>query len=211
MFVFSLFHYAVQKSRKTYKIHISIRAIFLLFIYIYLNGIPPQFSSSHSPLPHHSLSHLCGSNSLPPTASYSSRCAVNLACCHSSQKVLDLRLLNRMLSKCSFKMITVWQILSHIRPGDWFISVDLKLAYFHIQVAPRHRRFLIFAFEGIAYQFTVLPFGLMSYSELRADCKYAKEHAGTEPEHLLFRSGAELNQYARASVGGALTKTDQLS
>lgn len=57
-------------------------------------------------------------------------------------------------------MITLKQILSHIRPGDWFISVDLKDAYFHIQVAPHHRRFLIFAFEGIAYQYTVLPFGL---------------------------------------------------
>ncbi len=39
-----------------------------------------------------------------------------------------------------------------------------------------------------------------SYSELRADCKYAKEHAVTEPEHLLFRSGAELNQYAYAKM-----------
>ncbi len=36
----------------------------------------------------------------------------------------------------------------------------LKDAYFHIQVAPRHRRFLRFAFEGVVYQFTVLPFGL---------------------------------------------------
>ncbi len=183
--------------------------------------------------------------------------------------ILDLRPLNRALSKRSFKMITLRQILSHIRPGDWCISVDLKDAYFHIQVAPRHRRFLRFAFEGIAYQFTVLPFGLClaprmftkcmgaaltplnqngmrvlnylndwlvlaqsesallsdkfrllahiqvqtpcSYSELRADCKYAKEHAGTEPEHLLFRSGAELNQNASASVGGALTKIDQFS
>ncbi len=32
--------------------------------------------------------------------------------------------------------------------------------YIHIKVAPRHRRFLRFALEGIAYQFTVLPFGL---------------------------------------------------
>ncbi len=74
--------------------------------------------------------------------------------------ILNLRPLNRALSKPSFKMITLRQILSHIRPGDWFISVDLKDAYFHIQVAPRHRCFLRFAFEGIAYQFTVLPFGL---------------------------------------------------
>ncbi len=44
--------------------------------------------------------------------------------------ILDLRPLNRVLSKRSFKMITLRQILSHIRPGDWFISVDLKDAYF---------------------------------------------------------------------------------
>ncbi len=52
---------------------------------------------------------------------------------------------------------------------------------------------------------------LLSYSELRADYKYAKEHAGTDSEHLLFRSGAEFNRYASASVWGALKKTDQLS
>ncbi len=31
------------------------------------------------------------------------------------------------------------------------MSLDLKDAYFHIQVAPHHRPFLRFAFEGVAY------------------------------------------------------------
>ncbi|XDV49519.1 hypothetical protein PO909_018753 [Leuciscus waleckii] len=57
-------------------------------------------------------------------------------------------------------MLTTKQILAQIRPGDWFISVDLKDAYFQIQIAPRHSPFLRFAFEGRAYQYTVLPFGL---------------------------------------------------
>ncbi len=57
-------------------------------------------------------------------------------------------------------MIMLKQILAQIRPGDWFASVDLKDAYFHIQIAPHHRRFLRFAFEGTAYQYSVLPFGL---------------------------------------------------
>ncbi|KAL0152776.1 hypothetical protein M9458_052499 [Cirrhinus mrigala] len=74
--------------------------------------------------------------------------------------ILDLRHLNRALMKQPFKMITLKQILSHIRTGDWFFSLDLKDAYFHIQIAPHHRRFLRFAFEGVAYQYTVLPFGL---------------------------------------------------
>ncbi len=74
--------------------------------------------------------------------------------------ILDLRPINRALCKRPFRMITLKQILGQIRPGDWFASVDLKDAYFHIQIAPHHRRFLRFAFEGTAYQYSVLPFGL---------------------------------------------------
>ncbi len=74
--------------------------------------------------------------------------------------ILDLRPINRALGKRPFRMLTVKQILAQIRPGDWFASVDLKDAYFHIQIAPHHRWFLRFAFEGTAYQDTVLPFGL---------------------------------------------------
>ncbi len=37
---------------------------------------------------------------------------------------------------------------------------DLKDAYFHVSILPRHRPFLLFAFEGRAYQYKVLPFGL---------------------------------------------------
>ncbi len=59
-----------------------------------------------------------------------------------------------------FRMITLKQILPQIYPGDWFMSLDLKDAYFHIQVAPHHRRFLRYTFEGVAYQYKVLPFGL---------------------------------------------------
>ncbi len=53
--------------------------------------------------------------------------------------------------KRPFRMITSKQILSQICPGDWFFSLDLKDTYFHIQIAPHHRRFLRFAFEGVAY------------------------------------------------------------
>ena len=74
--------------------------------------------------------------------------------------ILDLRHLNRALMRRRFRMITLKQILSQIRSGDWFFSLDLKDAYFHIQIAPRHRPFLRFAFEGVAYQYKVLPFGL---------------------------------------------------
>ncbi len=83
--------------------------------------------------------------------------------------ILDLRLLNYALMKRLFRMITFKQILLQICLGDWFMSVDLKDAYFHIQVAPHHRRFLRFAFEGVAYQYNVLPFGLSL-----APCTYTR-------------------------------------
>ncbi len=76
------------------------------------------------------------------------------------QPILDLRRLNHALMRRPFRMITLKQIPSQIRTGDWFCSLDLKDAYFHIQIAPHHRRLLRFAFEGVAYQYAVLPFGL---------------------------------------------------
>ncbi len=35
-----------------------------------------------------------------------------------------------------FRMITLKQILLQVCPADWFLSLDLKDAYFHIQIAP---------------------------------------------------------------------------
>ncbi len=57
-------------------------------------------------------------------------------------------------------MLTMRTIMSQVQEGDWFVTIDLKDAYFHIQVVHRHRRFLRFAFGGKAYQYKVLPFGL---------------------------------------------------
>ncbi len=74
--------------------------------------------------------------------------------------ILDLRVLNRSLHKLPFKMLTQKRIFECIRPRDWFAAIDLKDAYFHVSILPRHRPFLRFAFEGRAYQYKVLPFGL---------------------------------------------------
>ncbi len=57
-------------------------------------------------------------------------------------------------------MLTMKTIMSQIQGGDWFVTIDLKDAYFHIQVVQRHRKFLRFAFGEKAYQYKVLPFGL---------------------------------------------------
>ncbi|KAI2656006.1 Transposon Ty3-G Gag-Pol polyprotein [Labeo rohita] len=74
--------------------------------------------------------------------------------------ILDLRVLNQSLCKMPFKMLTPKRIISCIRHQDWFAAIDLKDAYFHVSILPRYRPFLRFAFEGRAYQYKVVPFGL---------------------------------------------------
>ncbi|KAL0176407.1 hypothetical protein M9458_028737, partial [Cirrhinus mrigala] len=74
--------------------------------------------------------------------------------------ILDLRLLNRSVMRLKFKMLTIKQVVSQIRSEDWFVTIDLKDAYFHVSILPQHRKFLRFAFRGEAYQYRVLPFAL---------------------------------------------------
>ncbi len=87
--------------------------------------------------------------------------------------IFDLRHLNRALMKRPFKIITLNPILSQICPGDWFFSLDLKDAYFLIQIAPHIiKQFLKFAFEGVAYQYTALPFELSLAPRTFTRCMY---------------------------------------
>ncbi len=62
--------------------------------------------------------------------------------------ILDLRRLNHALMRRPFRMITLKQILSQIRTGDWFCSLDLKDAYFHIQIAPPSQTILEIRLRG---------------------------------------------------------------
>ena len=74
--------------------------------------------------------------------------------------ILDLRLLNKYLRVLSFKMLTHRHIVQSVRQGDWFTTVDLTDAYFHVPICPGHRKYLRFAFQSRVYEFCVLPFGL---------------------------------------------------
>ncbi|XP_047660456.1 uncharacterized protein LOC125139703 [Tachysurus fulvidraco] len=77
--------------------------------------------------------------------------------------ILDLRSLNHSLKRLRFRMLTLKEVVTQIRSWDWFITLDMEDAYFHISILPAHRRFLMFAFGGEAYQYWFLPFGLTSF------------------------------------------------
>ncbi len=88
--------------------------------------------------------------------------------------ILDLRVLNQALHKLPFKMLMHRRMIKCIQPQDWFAAIDLKDAYFHVSILPRHRPFLRFAFEGRAWQYRVLPFGLSL-----SPCVFTKVVEGT--------------------------------
>lgn len=46
--------------------------------------------------------------------------------------ILDLRVLNESVMQLKFKMFTLRPIVPQIRSSDWFVTIDLKDAYFHI-------------------------------------------------------------------------------
>ncbi|MBN3273351.1 SCND3 protein, partial [Polyodon spathula] len=78
----------------------------------------------------------------------------------SFHPILDLSLLNGFLKERKSRMLTHCHILQSIRPGDWFTTVDLRDAYFHVPICPEHRKYLRFSFLSSEYKFVMLPFGL---------------------------------------------------
>lgn len=63
--------------------------------------------------------------------------------------------------------------MNQIQSEDWFVTIDLRDAYFHISILPSHRKFLRFAFRGEAYQYRVLPFGLALSPRIFTKCMVA--------------------------------------
>lgn len=39
-------------------------------------------------------------------------------------------------------MLILKRLLELFQPGNWFITSDLKDEYFHVEVTPKHRKFL---------------------------------------------------------------------
>ena len=87
--------------------------------------------------------------------------------------ILDLRMLNRYLKAFKFKMLTAKSLVRSLRQNDWFTSIDLKDAYFHIPIYPPHRKFLRFGFRGRVYEYTVLPFGMSLSPRVFVKCTEA--------------------------------------
>ncbi len=56
-------------------------------------------------------------------------------------------------------MDTLSTVLNLVKMGDQAISLDLRDAYYHIGIHPKHQPYLRFCVQGKAYQFKALCFG----------------------------------------------------
>lgn len=80
----------------------------------------------------------------------------------TARVILNLKELNNYVKHVHFKMDTVKDVISLIQPRYFFVSIDLKDAYFSVYVRPEDRKWLQFFGENQRFQFTCLPQGLTS-------------------------------------------------
>ena len=50
-------------------------------------------------------------------------------------------------------MLTCCHLIKFKKASDWFVTIDLKDAYFHIPIQSSQQKCMWFAFKGIAYHF----------------------------------------------------------
>ena len=80
--------------------------------------------------------------------------------------VIDLSRLNTFLHVEKFKMETPESIRTSLIPGEWVSSIDLSDAYLHIPIHPNSRKYLRFCHRSQVFQFTSLPFGLATATQV---------------------------------------------
>jgi Reverse transcriptase (RNA-dependent DNA polymerase) len=96
----------------------------------------------------------------PHLALYAPMFAVDKRGTTTIRPIYDARFLNKFINYRKFKMENLLTAKDLVREGDYFCKVDLKDAYFHMEVHPEHRPLLAFRWHGEAYQYRAIPFGV---------------------------------------------------
>ena len=77
----------------------------------------------------------------------------------STRVILNLKEFNKQFDKIHFKMESLTDAINLMTEGCFFGSIDLKDAYFSINIKESSRKYFRFRFENILYQFIGLPQG----------------------------------------------------
>ena len=73
--------------------------------------------------------------------------------------ILNLKNFNQCIEKVHFKMESLKDAISLMKPGCFFASLDLKDAYCSVKIAPEFTKYFRFKFHDVLYEFTSLPQG----------------------------------------------------
>lgn len=73
--------------------------------------------------------------------------------------ILNLKQLNQCVEKIHFKMDTLKNAIALMKKDCFFASIDLKDAYYSVNIHPKFRKFFRFMFQGKLYEFRALPQG----------------------------------------------------
>lgn len=96
---------------------------------------------------------------------------------YRQQAVHNLKPLNKYMEKVSFQQPSVYSVPDILMPGHYVIRLDLKqgifklsvaeiiffcifIAYYHVSIAAKDRKYLRFVHNGQAYEFQILCYGL---------------------------------------------------
>ena len=74
--------------------------------------------------------------------------------------VINMKPLNEFVLKESFRMETVKDVRSLLKPGDFGAVIDLTDAYYTVKLHKDSRRYCRFIIDGIIYEYVALPMGL---------------------------------------------------
>ncbi|WAR12563.1 POL-like protein [Mya arenaria] len=80
----------------------------------------------------------------------------------SYRVILNLKSLNESIEYIHFKMESLHAAIRLITPGCFMASIDLKDAYYTVNVSEEFRKYLRFIWRGQLYQYTCLANGLAS-------------------------------------------------
>lgn len=78
----------------------------------------------------------------------------------SHRMILNLKSLNKYVVYRHFKMDSIWNAISLMKPNCYMASVDLKDAYYSVRICAEHQKYLKFDWNGKLYKFTCFPNGL---------------------------------------------------
>jgi len=79
---------------------------------------------------------------------------------NSTRVISDLRSVNKCLQPQNFPIVSVDLVLSCLSDMTYFTHLDLKNAFFQLEIAPEHRKYLTVITQTGKYQFRRMPQGL---------------------------------------------------